>query len=87
MHTDGCLGEILYSVLKGCPCGYLTDPRRRCRCLLPNVHRYVGKISGPLLDRIDVHIEVPAVAAASLTQDQAGEESSEAIRGRIAAAR
>jgi predicted ATPase with chaperone activity len=43
----------------GCPCGYFTDPNRECRCAPTQIQRYIAKISGPLLDRIDVHVEVP----------------------------
>ena len=82
MYTDGCLGEILYSVLRGCPCGYLTDPRRRCRCTPAKVQQYLGKLSGPLLDRIDLHIEVPAVPFQTLRQP-AGGEPSRAIKARV----
>ena len=48
-------------VLHGCPCGYHTDPRRECHCTPHQIQRYLGRISGPLLDRIDIHVDVPAV--------------------------
>jgi magnesium chelatase family protein len=69
-----------------CPCGFYGDTTRECRCTPAIIQRYLGKISGPLLDRIDIHIEVPAVPYKEL---RAGEvsESSEAMRARAARAR
>ncbi len=52
---------MLVAALNPCPCGYRNDPRRQCNCSVPQVERYMSKISGPLLDRIDMHLEVPAV--------------------------
>jgi magnesium chelatase family protein len=69
-----------------CPCGFLSDPQRECQCTYPQIQRYKSKISGPLLDRIDLHIEVPAVKFRDLT-DQTGSESSALIRERVQAAR
>jgi magnesium chelatase family protein len=69
-----------------CPCGYLGDPLRECRCQTTAIQRYQKRISGPLLDRIDIHIEVPRVEYEKLSDRRAG-ESSEAVRGRVAAAR
>lgn len=57
---------ILIAAMNPCPCGYLGDTRRQCKCAPPLIDRYVGKISGPLLDRIDLHVEVPAVPFADL---------------------
>ena len=59
--TDFPADFMLVAALNPCPCGYLTDPRRACRCTPPQIERYMAKVSGPLLDRIDIHIEVPAV--------------------------
>lgn len=59
------------------PCGYRNDPRRQCHCTVPQIERYMGKISGPLLDRIDIHIEVPAVAFKELSSDRSGTSSTE----------
>lgn len=69
-----------------CPCGYLGSALKTCRCTPDQVARYQGKLSGPLLDRIDLHIEVPAVSARQLLEAPAG-EATECIRGRVAAAR
>jgi magnesium chelatase family protein len=69
-----------------CPCGYFGDTTRECRCTPAIIQRYLGKISGPLLDRIDIQIEVPAVPYKEL---RAGEvaESSATMRSRAARAR
>jgi len=52
-----------------CPCGFYTDPKRECRCTPVRIQRYFQKISGPLLDRIDIHLEVPAVPYRELAAD------------------
>src|SRR5262245_9951253 len=52
---------VLIAAMNPCPCGYLGDPRHACKCTPPLIERYMGKVSGPLLDRIDLHIEVPGV--------------------------
>ena len=78
----GRLSESCYFVHHGCPCGYLTDPRGRCRCPSTAVARYLAKISGPLLDRIDLHIDVPAVPFDALTHAPSGETSAQ-IRARV----
>src|SRR5438132_600038 len=57
------------------PCGYRNDPRRECHCTIPQIERYMAKISGPLLDRIDIHIEVPAVPYKELSDERAGTSS------------
>jgi Magnesium chelatase, subunit ChlI len=73
---------------QGCPCGFWNDPTRECRCSPPQIQRYVGRISGPLLDRIDIHIDVPAVKFRELTGDAPPEtDSSTTIRDRVIAAR
>jgi magnesium chelatase family protein len=71
---------------QGCPCGYFNDRSRECHCTPPLIQRYVAKISGPLLDRIDIHIEVPAVQYKEL-RGGAATESSAVIRARVLAAR
>ena len=68
------------------PCGYLADPKHACRCTYPQIHRYRSKISGPLLDRIDIHVEVPAVPYKDLMRESNAEPSAE-IRKRVAASR
>jgi len=69
-----------------CPCGYLTDPEKKCTCNSMQIERYKKKISGPLLDRIDLHIEVPRINFEKLSSEQAS-ENSETIRNRVEAAR
>ena len=69
-----------------CPCGYFNDKSRECMCTPPMIQRYVAKVSGPLLDRIDIHIEVPAVQYKELRGGAASEGSGE-IRSRVLAAR
>jgi magnesium chelatase family protein len=77
---------ILIAALNPCPCGYRNDPRRDCHCTVPQIERYMSKISGPLLDRIDIHIEVPAVPFRELSAGQGGTTSA-AMRERVSAAR
>jgi magnesium chelatase family protein len=77
---------MLIAALNPCPCGYRTDPRRQCNCTPPQVERYMSRISGPLLDRIDIHIEVPAVPFNELTGTQAGLGSAE-MRASVVVAR
>ncbi len=77
---------ILIAALNPCPCGYRGDSRRSCHCTPPQIERYMSKISGPLLDRIDIHIEVPSVAFKELSGGTPG-TSSESLRGEVAVAR
>jgi magnesium chelatase family protein len=77
---------MLVAAMNPCPCGYFGDLKRECRCGSVQVQRYRQRISGPLLDRIDLHIEVPAVEYRDVASDRA-EESSTAIRGRVMQAR
>ncbi len=72
--------------LKVCPCGYYGDARRACICTGAQIHRYRSRISGPLLDRIDIQIEVPPVTIRELSMET-DEETSEAMRQRVIAAR
>ncbi len=76
----------LVAAMNPCPCGYLGHYNGRCRCTPDQVARYRSRISGPLLDRIDLQIEVPALAEDDLTR-KAGGESSATVRSRVAAAR
>jgi magnesium chelatase family protein len=69
-----------------CPCGNFGDPQKACGCAPAVVTKYQKRISGPLLDRIDIHIEVPRVDYEKLSGDRVG-ETSEAIRARVQAAR
>nr|MDA8077588.1 YifB family Mg chelatase-like AAA ATPase [Nitrospiraceae bacterium] len=77
---------MLVSAMNPCPCGYLSDPRHQCTCTPGQIYRYRRRVSGPLLDRIDIHIEVPAVPYKELSTDYVGEHS-EKIRERVIAAR
>jgi magnesium chelatase family protein len=69
-----------------CPCGYWGDQGRTCTCGVLTVERYLSRLSGPLLDRIDIHVEVPAVPHRDLSTDRSGEPSA-AIRERVNRAR
>jgi magnesium chelatase family protein len=73
---------MLAAAMNPCPCGFFNDPSRECTCTPPLIQRYVSKISGPLLDRIDIHIDMPAVRFQELRQ-VAGGETSETIRTRV----
>ena len=77
---------MLAAAMNPCPCGYYTDPNKTCTCTTGMIQKYMSKISGPLLDRIDIHIEVPAVKYKELSSDAKGETSAE-IRKRVVAAR
>src|SRR5881296_1701509 len=77
---------MLAAAMNPCPCGYFGDPTRECHCTPPMIQRYVSKISGPLLDRIDIHIEVPAVKYKELRAPSSAEDSA-AVRQRVIAAR
>lgn len=77
---------MLIASMNPCPCGYLTDTRRKCQCTSQQIERYMGKISGPLLDRIDIHLEVPALKPLELLQIPKAESSSE-IKARTGQAR
>lgn len=77
---------MLICAMNPCPCGYTGDSSRECRCSVPQIQRYRSKISGPLLDRIDLHVEAPALKIDELRNSQPG-ESSAAIRQRCEAAR
>ena len=77
---------MLIAALNPCPCGYRGDSRRSCNCSTPQIERYMSKISGPLLDRIDIHIEVPAVPFRELSGGTPGTSSAE-MRAVVAAAR
>ena len=76
----------LVAAMNPCPCGYLGSSTRSCRCTPDQVLRYQGKLSGPLMDRIDLHVEVPALPTAELLNAPPG-ESTASIRARCTAAR
>jgi magnesium chelatase family protein len=77
---------MLVAAMNPCPCGYYGDPTRECRCTPAIIQRYLGKISGPLLDRIDIQIEVPAVPYKELRAGDVAESSAD-ILGRVEKAR
>jgi magnesium chelatase family protein len=77
---------MLVAAMNPCPCGYFGDSRHECTCSPATVTRYQKRISGPLLDRIDIHVEVPTVEFEKLSSDRVG-EASEAVRQRVEQAR
>jgi magnesium chelatase family protein len=78
---------MLAAAMNPCPCGHWGDPSRECRCTPLQIQRYIGRISGPLLDRIDIHVDVPAVRFRELKGEAPSEEGSEAVRARVVEAR
>ncbi len=78
---------MLVAAMNPCPCGYLGDPTRTCTCTPNAIQKYAAKLSGPLLDRIDLHIEVPAVPFEDLRSTTETETSSAAMRARVLHAR
>ena len=77
---------ILIAAMNPCPCGFRNDPRRECRCTTVQIERHMAKISGPLLDRIDIHIETPPVAYKDLASTE-GQTSSAEIHVKVMKAR
>ncbi len=77
---------MLVAAMNPCPCGFFTDPQKECGCTPPQIQRYRSKVSGPLLDRIDIQVEVPALRYQDLASRDAGEPST-VIRQRVNAAR
>ena len=77
---------MLVAAMNPCPCGFYGDPKRECRCSPNMITKYRNRISGPLLDRIDIHVEVPAVKYKEMAGESTG-ETSDCIRQRVAAAR
>jgi magnesium chelatase family protein len=77
---------MLLASMNPCPCGHLNNPARECVCTPAQVQRYLGKISGPLMDRIDLHVEVAPVDFEEMTEARTGEPS-ERVRARVQAAR
>ncbi len=79
---------VLAAAMNPCPCGFWNDPTRECRCSPNQIQRYIGRISGPLLDRIDIHIDVPAVKFSELRGEAVPEtDNSTTIRRRVIRAR
>ncbi len=79
---------MLAAAMNPCPCGFFNDPVRECRCTPAQIQRYVGRVSGPLLDRIDIHVDVPAVRFKELADRGAPDgEGSADIRARVLGAR
>ena len=79
-------GFMLVAAMNPCPCGFFTDPQKECVCTPLQIQRYRSRVSGPLLDRIDIQVEVPALRYQDLASRDAG-ESSEVIRQRVNNAR
>ena len=77
---------MLVAAMNPCPCGYLTDPKRHCKCTPNAIERYMGRISGPLIDRIDIHVEVPPVPWRQLRGDAEGLGSTQ-MREQVVSAR
>jgi magnesium chelatase family protein len=77
----------LIAAMNPCPCGFAGSTTNHCHCTLEQVHRYLTKLSGPLLDRIDMQIEVPRVATDILMDTDQSRESSEVVKGRVVASR
>jgi magnesium chelatase family protein len=77
----------LVAAMNPCPCGWAGDPSGRCRCNAESILRYRGRISGPLMDRIDLHVDVPRLPPAELRPDAPDGESSERVRARVETAR
>ncbi|MEP5567102.1 MAG: YifB family Mg chelatase-like AAA ATPase [Halioglobus sp.] len=73
----------LIAAMNPCPCGYLGDAQQRCRCTPDQIQRYQGRVSGPLLDRIDLHAFVPRIAPGLLLNKKTTGESSQTVRGRV----
>jgi len=78
---------MLVAAMNPCPCGYFTDPKHDCTCTPNMIERYLSRISGPLIDRIDIHIEVPPVPWRELRADSPGGMDSAIMRTQVVAAR
>ncbi len=86
LSVDYPANFMLVCAMNPCPCGYYTDPNKECTCAPQAIQKYMSKVSGPLMDRIDLHIEVPAVKYKELSSKEQGERS-ESVRDRVMAAR
>ncbi|MCX6799873.1 MAG: ATP-binding protein, partial [Candidatus Falkowbacteria bacterium] len=78
---------ILVAAMNPCPCGFLSDPKKECVCTPSQIVNYSKKISGPIIDRIDIHVEVPRVDFKELSKDENSGESSATIKERVTKAR
>jgi len=78
---------MLVAAMNPCPCGCRTDPYRQCRCTLGQIQRYLSRLSGPLLDRIDIHVDVPALPFEELADDRPSGPTSADVRAQVQAAR
>ena len=78
---------MLVVAMNPCPCGSRTDPRRECRCSQGEIQRYMGRVSGPLLDRIDIHVDVPALSFEELVDERPSGPASADVRAQVQAAR
>ncbi|HEV2268515.1 MAG TPA: YifB family Mg chelatase-like AAA ATPase [Steroidobacteraceae bacterium] len=86
-HADYPAEFQLIAAMNPCPCGHLGDPKGNCRCTVPQTQRYRARISGPLLDRLDMHIEVPRVEVSDFDDRRGRGEPSAAVAARVSAAR
>ena len=77
---------LLICAMNPCPCGYLSSRKQACRCSIGQIQRYLNKISGPIFDRIDIHLEIPQIEYKDLTNTQPAENSAD-IRNRVIEAR
>jgi magnesium chelatase family protein len=77
---------MLVAAMNPCPCGYFTDPSRPCKCTPTQIDKYLGRVSGPLVDRIDMHVEVPPVPARELRDKREGTDSA-TMREQVLAAK
>ena len=78
---------MLVGAMNPCPCGCRTDPRRQCRCTVGEIQRYTGRLSGPLLDRIDIHVDVPALSFDEISDDRPSGPTSAEVRAQVQQAR
>lgn len=78
---------LLISAMNPCPCGYRGHPKRECSCPLPKIHKYLAKISGPLLDRMDLHVEMPVLKLDELFSDERTSDTSAVVQKRVERAR
>jgi magnesium chelatase family protein len=74
---------MLVVAMNPCPCGCRTDPRRECRCSVGEVQRYMSRLSGPLLDRIDIHVDVPALSFEELSDDRPSGATTADVRAQV----